>query len=195
MKYWYFSELSCDKKNLKWIFISYGIYETRCAFYIPSPKARDIKRTTRFINTVWNENLFQILYLWHSAGEHFDRPRSRSSSMTSLVTSRRWRVYRSKIDKKTRFSHVFCGFKHVIERILNEFSLHTVFIKLVVCFISPRQRLGDIKTHNSFNKYRKRRGDIKHTACFINTVWNENSFQILYLWNSYISLHKPRNMW
>ena len=43
VKYWYFSELSCDKKNLKWIFISYGIYETRCVFYIPSPKARGYK--------------------------------------------------------------------------------------------------------------------------------------------------------
>ena len=27
-------------------------------------------------------------------------------------------------------------------------------MKLVVCFISPRQRLGDIKTYNSFHKYR-----------------------------------------
>ena len=27
-------------------------------------------------------------------------------------------------------------------------------MKLVVCFISPRRRLGDIKTHNSFHKYR-----------------------------------------
>ena len=42
----------------------------------------------------------------------------------------------------------------MIKRIWNEFSFHTVFMKLVVCFISPRQRLGDIKTHNSFHKYR-----------------------------------------
>ena len=35
---------------------------------------------------------------------------------------------------------------HVIKRIWNEFSFHTVFMKLVVCFISPCQRLGDINT-------------------------------------------------
>ena len=153
-------------------------------FISPSLWRGDIKYATSFINTVWNENLFQILFitclthknarktqfyrvllpillrktrqrrgvtydvidelrrlslskyfpplchkliyhmilhlwseislfhkfnLWHSALEHFDRPRSRSSSMTSLVTSRRWRVYRSKIDKKIRFSHIFAG--------------------------------------------------------------------------------------
>ena len=45
-------------------------------------------------------------------------------------------------------------------------------MKLVACFISPRQRLGDIK----------------HTTRFINTVWNENSFQILYIWRLYYKL-------
>ena len=34
LKYWYISELSCDKKNLKWIFISDGIYETRCVVFM-----------------------------------------------------------------------------------------------------------------------------------------------------------------
>ena len=58
---------------------------------------------------------------------------------------------------------------HVIKRIWNEFSFHTVFMKLVVCFISPRQRLGDMK----------------HTTRFINTLWNENLFQILYFHNIY----------
>ena len=48
MKYWYFSKLSCDKKNLKWIFISYSIYETHCVFYIPSPKARGYKTYNSF---------------------------------------------------------------------------------------------------------------------------------------------------
>ena len=58
---------------------------------------------------LWSEiSLFHKL-IYDSAGERFDRPRSRSSSMTSLVTSRRWRIYRSKIGKKTRFSHVFAG--------------------------------------------------------------------------------------
>ena len=50
-------------------------------------------------------------------------------------------------------------------RIWNEFSFHTVFMKRVVCFISPSLW----------------RGDIKHTTSFINTVWNENSFQILFI--------------
>ena len=40
----------------------------------------------------------------------------------------------------------------MIKRNWNEFSFHTVFMKCV-CFISPRQRLGDVKTHNSFHKY------------------------------------------
>ena len=44
-------------------------------------------------------------------------------------------------------------------------NFHTVFMKLL-CFISSHQRFGDIN----------------HTARFINTVWNENSFQILYIW-------------
>ena len=48
--------------------------------------------------------------------------------------------------------HNFRNYR-VIKRIWNEFSFHTVFMKL---------------------------GDIKHTTSFINTVWNENSFQILY---------------
>ena len=45
MKYQYFSEWSCD-------FISCRFNETRCVFYNPEPY------TTRFINTVWNENSF-----------------------------------------------------------------------------------------------------------------------------------------
>ena len=48
MRYWYFSKLSFDKKNLKWIFISYGIWETRSVFYIPSPKARGYKKHNLF---------------------------------------------------------------------------------------------------------------------------------------------------
>ena len=59
------------------------------------------------------------------------------------------------------------GNSYVIKRIWNEFSFHRVFMKLFEFLISPRIRLRDIK----------------HTTCFINTctVWNENSFQILYL--------------
>ena len=44
----FFASLTCDKKNLKWIFISYGIYETRCVFYIPSPKALGYKTHDSF---------------------------------------------------------------------------------------------------------------------------------------------------
>ena len=55
----------------------------------------------------------------------------------------------------------------VIKRIWNECSYHSIFMKLVVCFtVYPRALWL---------------GDIKHTTCFINTVWNENSFQILYI--------------
>ena len=43
-----FASLTCDKKNLKWIFISYGIYETRCVFYIPPPKAQGYKTHNSF---------------------------------------------------------------------------------------------------------------------------------------------------
>ena len=43
-----FVSLTCDKKNLTWIFISYGIYETRCVFYIPSPVARGYKTHNSF---------------------------------------------------------------------------------------------------------------------------------------------------
>ena len=34
-----------------------------CVFYIPSIWRGNIKQTTSFINTVWNENLFQILFI------------------------------------------------------------------------------------------------------------------------------------
>ena len=73
MKYWYFSELSCDKKNLKWIFISYGIYETRCVFYIPSPKARGYKTHNlfhkyrmkwKFISDLIYVQMFASFFVW-----------------------------------------------------------------------------------------------------------------------------------
>ena len=66
-----------------------------------------------------------------------------------------------------------CQTDWYIYRIWNEFSFHTVFMKRVVCFISPSLW----------------RGDIKHTTSFINTVWNENSFQILF-----ITLLIPKNI-
>ena len=51
-------------------------------------------------------------------------------------------------------------------RIWNEFSFHTVFMKRVVCFYIPEPLA---------------RGYINHTTSFINTVCNENSFQILFI--------------
>ena len=65
MKYWYFSELSCDKKNLKWIFITYGIYETSCVFYIPSPKARGYKTHNLFhkYRMKW-KFILDPIYIW-----------------------------------------------------------------------------------------------------------------------------------
>ena len=89
----------------------------------------------------------------------------------SIMTSRKARRFRAIFAQNFLKIHIFSWnidiFRnyHVIKRIWNEFSFHTVFMKLVMCFISPRQRLRDIK----------------HTTRFINTVWNENSFQILYL--------------
>ena len=55
----------CDKKNLKWIFIPYDVLWPCCVLYIPSPEARDMKHTTRFIihRMDSNENSFEILYL------------------------------------------------------------------------------------------------------------------------------------
>ena len=43
---------------------------------------------------------------------------------------------------------------HVIKRIWNEFSFHTVFMKLVVCVYIPSPKARGYKTHNSFHKYR-----------------------------------------
>ena len=90
----------------------------------------------------------------------------------SILTSRKARCFRAIFARNflkihtffMKYWHFFRNY-HVIKRIWNEFSFHTVFMKLFMCFISPRQRFGDIN----------------HTTRFINTVWSENSFQILYL--------------
>ena len=58
-------------------------------------------------------------------------------------------------------------------------------MKLVVCFISPRQRLGDIKTHNSFHKYRmkgKLISDPIHVKSYIMTILRSNCLNILKLY-------------
>ena len=110
-------------------------------FISPRQRLGNIKHTTRFMNTVWNENSFQNLYFWHSAGKHFDRPRSRRSSMTSLVTSRRWHVYRSKIDKKTGFSHVFAGLTCAWKNVKWIFTSYGIYETRCVFYIpSPKAR-------------------------------------------------------
>ena len=99
------------------------------------------------------------------------RPFATDVKRRRIMTSRKARRFRAIFARNILKIHTFFMkywyFRNynVIKRIWNKFSFHTVFMKLVVCFISPRQRFGDIK----------------HTTRFINTVWNENSFQILYL--------------
>ena len=70
--------------------------------------------------------------------------------------------------------------KHYIYRIWNEFSFHTVFMKRFVCFRCP----------SLWWWY------IKHTTSFINTVWNEIPFQILFIaWSFRKLLIFHEKMW
>ena len=73
MEFWYYSELSCDKKNLKWIFISYDIYETRCVFYIPSPNALGYKTHNSFhkYRMKWKFISDPIFILWKKVLRHY----------------------------------------------------------------------------------------------------------------------------
>ena len=85
----------------------------------------------------------------------------------SIMTSRKALCFSAIFARNFLKTHSFFmkyWYFFVIKRFWNEFSFHTVFMK-IVCFISPRQRLSDIK----------------HTTHFINYVWNENSFQIPYI--------------
>ena len=93
---------------------------------------------------------------------------SRTNIMASKARSKQLsnRSYRRDQNKWKYISHKLWYIKRSYKyRIWNEFSFHTVFMKRVVCFISPSLW----------------RGNIKHTTSFINTVWNENSFQILFI--------------
>ena len=61
-------------------------------------------------------------------------------------------------------------------------SLHVTLYVYVILLISS----AFILSPESYNIHvpctcRQRLGDIKHTTHFINTVWNKNSFQILYI--------------
>ena len=61
--------------------------------------------------------------------------------------------FRRVFSQNTHFFHeilIFFRNYHVIKRIWSEFSFHTVSMKLVVCFICPRQRHGDIKHTTRF---------------------------------------------
>ena len=64
VKFWYFLELSCDKKDLKWIFIHTVFMKLVVHSISSSLLLGDIKHPTRFINTIWNENSIQILYAY-----------------------------------------------------------------------------------------------------------------------------------
>ena len=57
-----FLSLICDKYNLKRISISYGNFKLKC-FISLRQRLGNTKHTTRFIDTTWSENPFQILYL------------------------------------------------------------------------------------------------------------------------------------
>ena len=109
---------------------------------------------------------------------------SRKARRFRAIFARNFRKIHTFFMKYWYFSELLCDKKKFRKIIWNEFSFHTVFMKLVMCFISPCQRLGDTK----------------HTTRFINTVWNENSFQILnscpHLWeNVCLSVHLPRQVW
>ena len=89
---------------------------------------------------------FALLCQWRHKSEHYALGRFSRSIFSKYKILFLWNI------------DIFRNY-HVIKRIWNEFSFHTVFMKLVVCFTSPRHRLER----------------------FINTEWNENSFQILYV--------------
>ena len=88
----FFASLTCDKKNLKWIFISYGVYET-CVFISPRQRLGDIKTRNSFHKYLWNENSFQILYIYILLGEWFKEKwvwltyLNRSGTGTSIAQS------------------------------------------------------------------------------------------------------------
>ena len=113
---------------------------------------------------------FSIWHMLHNTFTAVSHSFARDVIRKSIMTSRKARRFRAIFGRNFLKTHTFFMkylYYHMIKRIWNVFSFHTVFMKRVVCFISPRQRLGDIK----------------HTTRFINTVRNENSFQLLHLWN------------
>ena len=59
-------EIYCDK-NLKWIFIAYGIYETPLCFISPRQRLGDIKDTTSFINSMKWKFITDLIFTSSSA--------------------------------------------------------------------------------------------------------------------------------
>jgi hypothetical protein len=59
---WYM--LIYDKKNLPYFVMWYDFYPTRCAFFIPSPRPRDRKHTTRWIKIISHHKPWEILYVY-----------------------------------------------------------------------------------------------------------------------------------
>ena len=82
MNYWYFSELSCDKKNLKWIIISHGIYENSfCVFISPRQRLGDIKPHYSFhkYHMKWKIHFRSYIYIdWlpyiYNSGQILSQP-------------------------------------------------------------------------------------------------------------------------
>ena len=90
------------------------------------------------ISTIVKCDILRIVITLHHA--NFLSQRSKSRCHPSLI---RERVY---------FIFLFAYFVlvHVIKRISMNFHSMRCIMKLVVCFISPRQRLGDIKRTTRF---------------------------------------------
>ena len=154
-------------------------------FYIPEPLARGYKTLNEF-----HKYLIKWKFISDSFLSHNSQKRKKSSFIEFYYRFYCRKTHQCRdvtyyvIDKLRRLSlsKYFTALCHKLiyeiaifhsinreicdkYRIWNEFSFHTVFMKRVVCFYIPSLW----------------RGDIKHTTSFINTVWNENSFQILFI--------------
>ena len=78
-----------------------------------------------------------------------------------------------RLGSRDRNPEVWCG-------CLTQCVVRLSFMKLVVCFISPRQTLWDIKTHNSFHKYRMKM-KIHFISYISSKVWPDSDFSCIIL--------------
>ena len=101
----------------------------------------------------------------------------------SIVTSSKPRhfgaIFARKFLKNTTYhtKNLFYSNYHVIKRISNEFSFHTMFYETRCVFYIPSPRLGDMKTHNSF---RKTSYEMKIHLRFFLSHDNSNRISFLY---------------